>query len=365
MSLPRSILISIIWIFILFFIVFLSRNPSYFPYSYEKDSIDPQSISILWHLSNFDGVHYQNIATRGYITSFQTNFFPLYPLLINIFGNLFQRSYLIAGILISLLSLLGSVTILRKLSKSPHTIILFLLFPTSFFLISGYTESLFIFLSLFVWYQYKSKNYILATVFGIFLSATRYYGILLLPMILVDFFFKLKPVERFKLKSYLQLFPFLFLPVGLLTYMAFLKFQFNNPFQFHTALAMWHKSDFTFPLQTLFRYMKIFTSVPIQTVIFWVAFLEFASFILGIYAAYIFLKARQYSYSFYCFVGTLIPTFTGTLQSQPRYLLSLFPIFLLPSIIKINKKILFVIYLLGGLLQLVLFRLFLSGVFVS
>jgi len=147
--------------------------------------------------------------------------------------------------------------------------------------------------------------------------------------------------------------------------MVYLKFRFDNPFQFYSALAMWHKSELTFPLQTLYRYLKIFIAVPINQVVFWVAILEFFSFWLGILASYLFYRVRQPAFAFYCLIGSVIPLFTGTIQSQPRYLLSLFPIFFLPAFVSVDRRLLVSLYLVGATIQLVLFRLFLTGVFVG
>jgi len=66
---------------------------------------------------NFDGVHYMNIATRGYID--EARFFPLLPLLIKTLslGNLnFVLTYLVS-LLIPSSALLIALLLLHKLLK--------------------------------------------------------------------------------------------------------------------------------------------------------------------------------------------------------------------------------------------------------
>ena len=107
--------------------------------------------------ANFDGEHYLSIAMFGY-KDLQQAFFPAYPILMDSLSHLFGtslESYLWSGIIISNILFLFSLFLFWKIIKLDYSekiarisIILLLLFPTSFYFASVYTESLFLFSSL-------------------------------------------------------------------------------------------------------------------------------------------------------------------------------------------------------------------------
>ena len=80
----------VIWQIALMLIIFLANKyaPTSNQYLYtEKNLLSPVW---LWNRANFDGMHYLDIARRGY-GIYQQAFFPLYPKLIRliapVFGN--------------------------------------------------------------------------------------------------------------------------------------------------------------------------------------------------------------------------------------------------------------------------------------
>ena len=302
-----------------------------------------ENIPQVRHLLNFDGGHYQNISSFGYIKKFQTAFFPLYPSLIKLFAFL-TNSHLISALLISLVSTFFVVKLL------PINIIFF---PLSFFLLAGYTESLFLLLSLLSWQFFKQKKYLFSGILGFLSALSRFYGILLFPCLLLEYYLSSKKVKK--------PFSLLLIPLGLLSYMAYLQYTYQDPLSFIHALSLWSKSTVVFPLQTIYRYYKMLTTVSPTIIQYWVALLEISSLALGILAAYVLYKQKQFSYSLYVFLGSIIPSFTGTLQSLPRYLLVLFPIYF----IKLPAKFRPFILATSFALQLVLFTAFLTGHFIA
>src|SRR5258706_5842641 len=68
------------------------------------------------------------------------------------------------------------------------SLVALLVFPTSFFFGSVYTESLFLFLSLLSFYFARKKWWILAGISGMLLSGTRIVGIAIFPVLLWEFF---------------------------------------------------------------------------------------------------------------------------------------------------------------------------------
>jgi Gpi18-like mannosyltransferase len=348
------------WAFVIYLLSFLSSSPAFFDYSYESTAIFVESFGGLWHLLNFDGAHYQNISQLGYIVKFQTAFFPLYPLIIKAL-SLLLKSHLISGLLISLVSIFFSLVIITKLFKKPFSAIHLILFPLSFFFLTGYTESLFLLLSLLSWYFYKKRSFLSSGLFGLLASLSRFYGVLLFPSLLLDFILKLPKSKRLKLVSYKPFLPILLIPLGLSIYMFYLQLTYSDPLAFIHSLSLWGKGTVILPPQTIYRYLKIFATVSPKIIQFWIAVLEFSSFIFGLFIAYILYKQKKLSYSLYVFLGSIIPSFTGTLQSLPRYILVLFPIYF----IKLPKKLYLPIILFSISLQLTLLVAFLNGKFVG
>ena len=121
--------------------------PDMFPYHLTK----PYSIAWLALWQRFDVNWYTSIAEHGYGgISGDDHYPPLFPLLIwlvtPIFGNAF-----IAGLVISHLAAFCAIKLLYDLfnqwSSAPagkKTVFYFLIYPTSYYLFSAYTESLFL-----------------------------------------------------------------------------------------------------------------------------------------------------------------------------------------------------------------------------
>src|SRR3990167_1225203 len=73
------------------------------------------NIPLLWTWGGFDGIHYLTIAESGYIADYTQAFFPMYPQLIRWFYLNFHLNSLIAGLVVSHLSLLIAIPLLWKL----------------------------------------------------------------------------------------------------------------------------------------------------------------------------------------------------------------------------------------------------------
>ena len=124
-------------------------------------------------LAQWDSSSYLRIAEHGY-QPIETNFFPLYPLLIRLLQAV-VGSPLVSALVVSWASFVGVVyvyfKILRELypkisdSERVQAALLFVLFPTGIFFLAAYTESLFIFLSLSSVYWALRKRWLLAALF--------------------------------------------------------------------------------------------------------------------------------------------------------------------------------------------------------
>lgn len=340
-----------------------------FPYV-EEQLINTKLPYWIWVWGNFDGVHYLTIAKSSYLAYFTQTFFPLYPLLIRFIGNILLGNFLIGGLIISNLSFLIALYFLNKLlllenySKNIRWILIFLIFsPTSFYFGSLYTEGLFFLLIILTFYFYKINKLFLASVCGAFATATRLFGILLLPSLLVDYYLSKK-----KTKKSSVLFLFL-IPLGLLMYMYYLQIKFNDP------LLFWHAqpafgaerlgSSIIFPPQVIYRYSKILLSVSVANSGFWVALFELLSLIYAFILLLIgFFKKIRISYLLFASLSILLPTLTGTLSSMPRYIVIAFPIFISLGLIK-NRLLKITILFIHFVILIISVIFFTRGYWIS
>lgn len=137
----------------------------------------------------WDTPHYQAIAERGY-TAFDSALFtpPLYPLLMRITAPLFNGNTLVAGLFISAISCWGFLITLLRLTSLRFQdegqvwkiIFYMMLFPTSFFLLAAYNESLFLWMVSLSFYALEKKQWTHAGLFGGLAACTRLAGALMI-----------------------------------------------------------------------------------------------------------------------------------------------------------------------------------------
>lgn len=326
--------------------------------------------------ANFDGEHYLSIAIFGY-KGLEQAFFPIYPKLIELISKPFHYdlqtallSSAIAGLVISNLFFLGSLIVLWKLIRidfsekiATGTLIVIMMFPTSLFFGAVYNESLFLFLSVASFYFARKKNLLMASIFGAVASATRIFGIFLLPALLIEGW-----VQKCRKASLLWL---LLIPSGLLLYMLYLWVSIGDPIAFYhlqRLVGEQRYSGATFIAQTFFRYIKMLLTVDINNPIYQIIVLEFVTGIVFLLLLiYGYFKKIRLSYIFYGVLGYLLSTVQGSLSSAPRYFLILFPCFLALAIFLSNipKLVRSILLFISLVLLSVETMLFLRGYWVA
>ena len=144
----------------------------------------------------FDTMHYLRIAHQGYENTADSVFPPLYPLGMRVVGFFFAgflsagERHLLAGIILSNLACIGLFILLYRVTAAEvdepaaRRAVLFLaVFPTSFYLLAGYTESIFILLALGSFWLARHGRVWRAGLLGFLASMTRLTGwILVVPL---------------------------------------------------------------------------------------------------------------------------------------------------------------------------------------
>lgn len=160
-------------------LAFLYRLPDFAP-----QSIPLHQLVESWH--HWDTGHYMWIATHGYDVAWRTAYFPLYPMLerLVMFAT---GDALVAGLLISNAAGLVMLVVLYQLicedftdEIASRTMLYLVIFPTAFFFTAGYNEALFLCLVVLSFYALRHGYWWLAAIFGFFAGLTRSAGLLLL-----------------------------------------------------------------------------------------------------------------------------------------------------------------------------------------
>ena len=138
-----------------------------------------------------DSYHYLCIARDWYIEEgdldrvVQLVFLPGYPIAVRIVA-LIVRDYIVAGMLVSILSFAGALCVIYRLVLLDHdeetalrTVILLCLTPGAFFFAAPMSESFFLLLSASCLFFARQGRWLLAGLFGALASFTRSLGLIL------------------------------------------------------------------------------------------------------------------------------------------------------------------------------------------
>jgi Gpi18-like mannosyltransferase len=389
-SVPKKIfLLFVSWRLILFFIAFLAiyvipRWGGWFPYP-ERVLIPTGLPSWIWGFGNFDGVHYLQIAQNGYVAANSQAFFPLYPLLIK-FLNIFPKnpaldlqifvdpSYFYTGFILSNVFLYFSLYYFYKLLRldfdkkvSFWSLVLLLAFPASYYFGAVYTESLFLLLVASSIYYTRRHNFLLAGVLAGLASLTRILGLMLVPFMIIELYLFLRSKKIASIELIKPILGVGLSPFGALAYMLYLKATTGDYLYFLTTQpgfgAERSAKPFILLPQVIYRYFKIFLTIPPTSMKFFNAGLEFVFALVPLFLLVVFWKKMRLSYWVFTLGVLIIPTLTGTFLSMPRF--ALFSFLLLPLIATRWKKYRWVIVGFSGILAAILISLFTRGYWVA
>ena len=297
--------------------------------------------------ARWDSEWYIGMAQNGFLArdEFQ-GFFPLFPVLVSIVAPLFGHDYVLSGIVVSTLACFVGFVYLLKLTSlesgeegAKRALLYLAVYPMSFFLLAVYTESLFLACTVAAFYHARRGQWVFAGLAAFLAALTRVNGILLIFPMLYEAWRQsganlhgLRSVSP--LHALERLFGIVAAPLGLLTWMLYLQSVVHDP------LAYFHR-------QSLYPWTHI-PSAPWNTLLlatqdtFRTDFPLYVRVVNGtdLIAGLLLIAATVASwwrlpraYSIYLGV-TFLLLFSSVpvnwpLQSIPRYLVALFPCFML------------------------------------
>jgi len=308
------LVIILVAIFATFFISFIGFTMS--------KNVFPSLLEI-WN--RWDTRHYIEIAKNGYQAEkeFNIGFFPLYPALIKIFTLIF-RDYVLSALLIANIIYIAASVFLYKLvlkdfSKkiALRTVFYLAIFPTAYFLHAGYSEGLLLFLSIASLYYARKEKWFWAGSLGLLASLTKIAGVILLPVLLIEYLFQ----RKFRLKDIKTNILWLGLtPLGFLYYLFINHQVFGNAFRFLEIKKRLVGESLTSPLKGFMGAIQGFRwRSPSECIT--VAGGEIVFAILGLFLIILAFKYFRPSYGTYAILGWLIMVSKGFWSSTPRYLL--------------------------------------------
>ncbi len=286
--------------------------------------------------SRWDTGFYVSIAEEGYQYDAKpfpsVPFFPLLPLLMKGIMAL-GIDAVVAGLLITNVALLAATILFYQLINkqwgievADRAVWYLLIFPAAFFGSAIYTESLFLLGAIGALYAARREKWWLAGLFGLATAASRFMGIIVIPMLLFEW------LQREKRPS-LSTLPAIGLPLlAPFSYMIYLWHSFGDPLAFITASSAWGRVA-QLPSVTIANLLE----PPIQG---WSSALLaghihvndwFDLFMVALFLclSFVLLYERRWSEGVFVWLGIMISFSSGLLMSQRRYMWVLFPIFIL------------------------------------
>jgi Mannosyltransferase (PIG-V) len=302
-------------------------------------------------VTRWDSVHFQVIASRGYVSDDLAAFFPLYPLAARVAGWV-TGSLLLGGFLVSVVAFLAGLVVVHKLTElelgeaaARRTVYLLAFFPTALFFSAFYTEALFLALTAGAVYLARTGRWGWACALGAAASATRNTGLLVaVPIALLYLYGPRADRPPAPARGWRPRYPvradllwLALVPAGLVAYSIYQGIRFDDPLATWHAQTYWSRG-FHGPLsaawyaipETLEAAGELFTGSndafesPLAKLALFAALVLAAVAIVGLF------RRLPVAYGAYVLVA-LLPALSSPwpehpLMSLPRFLAVLFPV---------------------------------------
>jgi hypothetical protein len=287
----------------------------------------------IWN--RWDAPHYLDIARAGYVAQGVEArwivFYPLYPWLVRACAFVL-RDGLVAAFFVSTVASLAAGLLLYRLAllddeeEASRAAVFFLfVFPTSYFLHIGYTESLFIALTVGSFLAARTRSWPLAGALGALAAMSRVNGLLLIPALAFEVWDEYRNEGRRWRWEWLWV---LAVALGFGVYL-FINWEvFGHPLQFLNMQEQYWSKSLTWPWVGISAaWDSMWGREPWEAQM--VGWQEFFFVMLGLgLTVWAWLRLRA-SYAAWMTLNWLLWTSTKFVLSVPRYTLVMFPAYIL------------------------------------
>jgi hypothetical protein len=295
-----------------------------------------------------DSYHYLYIAQHWYDSNpadDQYNFivfFPLYPIIVRLIT--FNFSYInLSALIVSNVSSVIALFYLFKLTKldfddgvAQKAILFLSIFPTAYFLSVPYTEGLFLALIIASLYYARREKWPLAGVLGFLAALTRLGGLLMMPVLLVEYLHQ-KSWKPRKIANLNLLWICLALG-GFLIYLG-INYQVTGDALKFVTIERVHWFSTLDPIKGLTAaYNCALTWAYPNNILLGVAPIAFAAFGLAMVIFGVYRRFRP-SYLVCMLLSWMLAVAYSWWISTPRYMMAMFPLFILMGSLTRKKAV--------------------------
>lgn len=317
----------------------------------------------------WDTGHYIEIADFGYdFDPVNSVWPPLYPLLIKLVGIIVKPTILSALFVSNIFFIFGLFLLFLFVhdnfgeEKSKQSLFYTVIFPTSFYFIAGYTESIFFFFSIAVFLLLKKKKWLLTGLISALATLTRVQGLLLIIPIIIELWFEYFSKKDFK-NFFTHSLACAYAPISYGIYSLYVFLGLKADWPWVTLSTEWNQ-HFGLPWEGIISIITILMGREIDNDIT-PTIVKMLSIILPVGAAFILYKIRKviplslsvYSWGMLLMILGKIDD-NNAIVSTIRYLITIFPIFIGQALLFNNKFLKIGYFTFGLITQIILLVLF-------
>ncbi|MGH9874021.1 MAG: mannosyltransferase family protein [Pyrinomonadaceae bacterium] len=309
-------------------------------------------------LNRWDAVNYQKIAQFGYSATGEMRpllvFYPLYPWTVRLL-TFVTLDYMLSAFIVSTLASLVTAIVLLRLVELDYSrelaqraVWFLFIFPTSYFLHIGYTESLFLMLALSCVYSARKQRWLLAAVFGALTCLTRANGLVLGPVLVMEAAYQYWKTRRWQWQwLYIPL-----LALGFGGYLLLNKHVTGDAFAFTSLMQQFFSKSLSSPITGIDNALGSLSRAPSEAEM--IGMQEVLFITLGLVCTIVsWIKLRP-AYSVWMTGNWLLFVSVSFVLSVPRYTLTMFPIFILFALLA-ARRVWFAVITIWSILYLSFF----------
>jgi hypothetical protein len=303
---------------------------------------------LLRHSIHWDSGWYFSVVREGYSYNpeAQSNiaFFPMLPYLTRLFDQILPGGDAFAGLVVVHLALFGALLYIFQLVRIDYTdvvawrtLFFLLIFPAAFFFSAFYAESLLIFGMAATLYHARRGQWLMAGLFGTFTGLSKLIGVILIIPVGLELL-RQRALNRHNLQAWLGGALTL---VGGIAYLVFLQVRLGDFRVYFWNQEHWNRDSFD--PEPFVQFAQFLTGQDYGYLPYpgGLAQLHTHYFLMDMGSLIVFLIAGVYlwlrvqpAYGALVLAGAMVPALSGTPLALARYMVILFPVFLLAGRIK-------------------------------